>query len=109
MTLVAVHLPLACRAEGLAGTRTCPAGFIVGPTREAQREGPAEYAAKEMTLGESDEVVWSDFGDGAAVDFSIRNESCSDEFSCPGAGFWIVVIVVVQCEAGLMLSFSKSR
>jgi pyridoxal biosynthesis lyase PdxS len=63
MPLVIKPAAFACRAERLAGTRTCPDWTVVGPSGSAQGVGPDADAGKEMALGETGEFVGSDIFD----------------------------------------------
>src|SRR6185312_16345768 len=94
MPLVIKPASLACRAERLAGTRTCPNRTVVRPPCPAEGVGPAADPGEEMALGVGAKVVRADIFDAPGVDIARRDVALADQFAQPRCGFLVYLVVV---------------
>jgi len=62
---------------GLAWARSCPHGFIVGPSGKPERETPSSNSCEEMALGISSKLNWFD-----VTDVSFVNDAWCDVAGC---------------------------
>jgi hypothetical protein len=86
----------ACDTERLAGTGAGPDWFIVGPSGEAQGEGPAGDPAEEVALGVSNKVVCIQFLDWGFVHVAGRDFAGINEAAEPLRGVGVDFVVEVH-------------
>ena len=99
---------LACGAEGLAGTRTCPRRAIVVPSREPQGMGPSADPGKEVALGITGKVGWLDINYAPLVNVASRDMPSGDQVSQP-RGCIRVKLVVIRAHFFTSVSVSPTR
>src|SRR5262245_43934120 len=92
MTGIVEACAFARAGEGLAGAGARPNRS--GPARELEREIPAGDSGKEVAALESTYVFGLHVSDVALVDDSGGDEPSRDEFSEPGGGEAIVLVIV---------------
>jgi hypothetical protein len=78
MPLVSNPSAFACRAERLAGARSCPNFSIVWPPSSAQGKGPDPDAGEEMALCEFSKLIWMYVFNASFINNSIGNETGFD-------------------------------
>jgi hypothetical protein len=100
MPLVSKPSAFACRAERLAGARSCPDGSVVCPSCAAQGVRPHPNSCEEVTLGKSFKVVGGDIFYTPFIDHAVGNVALFDQFSQPRSSF-LVKFVVVCGHCGL--------
>ena len=84
----------ACRAERLAGTRTCPQGTGIGPIGKAGSVGPATDPSKEMALGVPNKIDGVHIFDASFIHISVCDQARSDQVAQPCGGERIVFVIV---------------
>jgi hypothetical protein len=92
--LVSKPFSLACRAERLARTRSCPYRTVRRPAGKGQGFGPSADAGEEVALAISGKVAGHDVPDVALVNVAGGNNSVCGELAEPGSGFGVVFVVV---------------
>jgi hypothetical protein len=85
---------LPCDAEGLAGARPGPDGFIVRYAGETQGERPSPDPGEEVALPVPHKVIWRDIGDAPFVDVARRDVAGGDEGPQPRGGEGVDLVVV---------------
>lgn len=94
MPLVSKPSASACRAERLAGTRSCPNWRVVRPPSQSEGEGPSAKSSEEVALIVSSKVVGSYISNIPFVNVSRRDVTASDEIAQPLSGIRVYFIVV---------------
>jgi hypothetical protein len=82
------------RREGLTGATAGPDGTVVRPASQPKSVRPAADACKEVALGKSAQIIWPNNGNGAFVNFAIRDMPSLDQFAQPRRRERIEFIVV---------------
>lgn len=90
---------LAAVGEGLAGARTSPDRLVVGPSGEAEGEGPSSDAGEEVGLRVKSNIVCLDFFNGPPVHGTVGDAPGGGEVLQPSGGEG-VELVVVRAHAG---------
>lgn len=83
-------------AERWTRAAACPCFFVLWPSGEGESERPSSDAGEEMALGKTGEVGSCDVADVPIVNDAFGEFSGTDKLFDPGAGFGVVVIIIVH-------------
>jgi hypothetical protein len=92
--LVSKPSAFACRAERLARTGTGPNRSIVRPAGASKRIRPDADSGKEMALGVSAQVVWSNILNAPFIYVTWRNVASGDQVAQPPGHVGVEFVVV---------------
>jgi hypothetical protein len=94
VSFVGMAFSLSSARKRLTRAACGPDGFVIGPSCEAQGEGPSADAGEEVRLGEAAEVIGPHFQNAAIVHHARGDQAARDQLPQPRGGEGIELVVV---------------